>query len=622
VKEIMALPFNKHKYNLVIIDLIFGVASFYLAFYLRFDGDIPGNYFSAFQNLFIVYIVLKLISFYFWGMYKRIWKYAGVSDLLLIVYAVIVPVLLLVSIAYYVRIGVPRSVFIFTWMMDLLLSGGVRIIPKLLKEKGQLIHSAKNMEKLLIVGAGDAGVLVAKELFRQDNSQILPVGFVDDDPEKQNLRIMGLPVLGTRDKLRQIITDNDIREVLIAMPSATGQVIREIVERCRNANIPVRTLPRMYDIINGHISVDMIREVRLEDLLGREPVQLDLAGIENFIKGKKVLVTGAGGSIGSELCRQVCRYYPAELVLLGHDENPIFEIEMELRLKYRAIKLISVIADVKDKLRINCVLSEFKPQVVFHAAAHKHVPLMEDNPGESFKNNVVGTQNLAEAADRHTVENFILISTDKAVNPSSVMGATKRIAEMVIQRLNDVSQTRFAAVRFGNVLGSRGSVIPIFQEQIRRGGPITITHPDMRRYFMTIPEAVELVLQAASSAGGGEVFILDMGEPVKIVDMANELIRLSGLEPGKDIAIEFTGVRPGEKMYEEIFSNGEEMTATKHQRIFISREQEFDKSELEKFIHNLSPDQYFNKEKIFQLLSQLNNRVECKYRERRCENHV
>ncbi|MCR4442981.1 MAG: nucleoside-diphosphate sugar epimerase/dehydratase [Peptococcaceae bacterium] len=609
----MQLPFNKNKYNLLLVDVIFGAAAFYLAFYFRFDGRIPALFFASFQKLFIVYALLKVLSFYFLGVYKRAWKYAGAGDLLLVVYALVVTILGLVTAGYYSRVVVPRSVFFITWMIDLMLSGGIRAVPKLVKEKGFILHSLRNVKRLLVIGAGDAGVLVVKELFRQEDPRLLPVGFIDDDPNKQHLRIMGLPVLGTRDELEQVVKDNNIHEVLIAMPSAPGQVIREIVEKCRETDVPVRTLPRMYDIINGQVSVELIREVKLEDLLGREPVKLDLDGIENFLKGKTVLVTGAGGSIGSELSRQICRYGPGRLILLGHDENPVFEIELELGDKCPGIKTVAVIADIKDDRRINQVFGDFRPQVVFHAAAHKHVPLMEHNPGEAYKNNVLGTKNVAEAADRCGTDNFILISTDKAVNPSSVMGATKRIAEMVIQGLNETSSTNFAAVRFGNVLGSRGSVIPIFQEQIRRGGPVTITHPEMCRYFMTIPEAVELVLQAASMAQGGEIFILDMGEPVKIVDMAKELIRLSGFEPEKDIEIKYVGTRPGEKLFEEILTDEEGVTATKIQRIFIARENSINKKELDDLLASLSPQSIpNNREDIFALLASLeNNKNDC-----------
>lgn len=588
----------------IVIDIIVGIAAFYLAFYLRFDGDIPAEFLASFYSLWLLYVIGKVITFHFLGVYKRIWKYAGAGDLAVVVYSISISVLALVTAGFFLRINVPRSVFIFTWMLDVILSGGLRVLPKLYRERSLSLVKYKNAKRLLVVGAGDAGVLVVKELLRQEHPTMMPVGFIDDDKSKQNQKILGLPVLGDRNQIKQILLNHDIQEVLIAMPSATGQVVKEIVEICRELNVAVRTLPRMYDIINGQISVDLIREVKLEDLLGREPVNLDMERILDSICDKRIIVTGAGGSIGSELCRQICRYNPQELLLIGHDENPIFEIEIELKYKYPKLIIKSIIADIKDLNRISDIFQGYKPQVVFHAAAHKHVPLMEASPVEAFKNNVMGTKNVAEAADKSQAESFVLISTDKAVNPSSVMGATKRIAEIIIQHMNEVSTTRYVAVRFGNVLGSRGSVIPIFQEQIRQGGPVTVTHPEMCRYFMTIPEAVQLVLQAASMANGGEIFILDMGKPVKIIDMAKELIRLSGFEPDKDIGIQFTGIRPGEKLFEEILTDSEGTTATKHKRIYIAQNQAFNKIEMEKLIKDISQQRFLNeRHEIFESLS-------------------
>jgi FlaA1/EpsC-like NDP-sugar epimerase len=605
--------YKKNLSVFMLIDLLLGFLSFYGAYFLRFEGKIPAVIYVGFSSLWILYIVAKVIIFYLTGIYQRLWRYARVEDLLALIGSLLITALALVSLSYFMHVAVPRSVFILTCLLDIFLSGGVRVIPKVYNQHGSNVHNNSNAHKVLVVGAGDAGVLVVRELLRRENPLQIPVAFLDDDWAKVKLKIMGLPVLGTRHDLIRAVKENDIQEVLIAMPSASGQVIREIVENCRKAKVPVRTLPRMYDIINGEITVDLIREVKLEDLLGREPVQLDAETIKTSIRGKRVLVTGAGGSIGSELCRQICRFAPAELVLLGHDENPIFEIELELREKYPTAKLSTVIADVKDFSRIESVFQVFKPQVIFHAAAHKHVPLMEENPGEAFKNNVLGTRNVAEAAERVAAETFVLISTDKAVNPTSVMGATKRIAEIIIQNYNEISETRFTAVRFGNVLGSRGSVIPIFQEQIRKGGPVTVTDPEMRRFFMTIPEAVQLVLQAGSMAHGGEIFILDMGEPVKIVDMARELICLSGLEPDLDIPIKFTGIRPGEKLYEEILTAAEGVSATKHKRIFTAQKQEFNSSELGQLYQNLLQRKYYSeREDIFELLIELEKAHACK----------
>ena len=594
----------------MITDIVFAVMAFYAAYFLRFEGSIPVDMYGGFVSMWVWYIVVKVIVLHAAGLYKRIWKYARTEDLLSLISALFVSNLALVSLSYFLHVAVPRSVFILTWLLDVLLSGGVRILPKLYYERGKKLLKLKlkfkRGRRVLVVGAGDAGFLVVKELLRQEEAALVPVGFLDDDVEKLNLKIIGLPIWGNRQDLIRVVKEQDIQEVLIAMPSASGEVIGEIVEKCRQAKVPVRTLPRMYDIINGEITVDLIREVKLEDLLGREPVQLDTKTIAASIQGKRVLVTGAGGSIGSELCRQICRFDPAELVLLGHDENPLFEMELELRERFPAAKIGTVIADIKDGNRIEAVFQEAKPEVVFHAAAHKHVPLMEANPGEAFKNNVLGTRNVAFAADKAAVETFVLISTDKAVNPTSVMGATKRIAEILIQSFNEVSTTKFVAVRFGNVLGSRGSVVPIFQEQIRRGGPVTITDPEMRRFFMTIPEAAQLVLEAGGMAQGGEIFILDMGKPVKIVDMAQELIRLSGFEPGQDIAIEYTGIRPGEKLYEEILTAQEGVTATKHERIFTAQKQEFNYREAEKLFQRLLQQQFCSdREAVFDLLCKL-----------------
>jgi len=595
----------------LLVDVCIGIIAFYGAYFLRFEGDIPLLIYLGFTNLWFWYIAAKVGVFYFTGIYKRVWSFARAEDLLALVSSLLITALTLVSISYFLHIAVPRSVFILTWVLDVLLSCGARAVPKLLQGRGGNFQKHKNGRKVLVVGAGDAGVLVVKELLRRDNSALLPVGFLDDDERKVKTTIMGLPVFGSRKDLVQIVKEKGIQEVLIAMPSAAGQVIKEIVDNCREANVPVRTLPRMYDIINGEITVDFIREVKLEDLLGREPVSLDTELVEASIQGKRVLVTGAGGSIGSELCRQICRYNPAELVLLGHDENPLFEIEMELRERFPVVSLSTVVADIKDLNRLDAVFQEVKPQVVFHAAAHKHVPLMEENPGEAFKNNVLGTRNVAEITDRVGAEAFVFISTDKAVNPTSVMGATKRIAEMIIQNFNEISTTRFTAVRFGNVLGSRGSVVPIFQEQIRRGGPVTVTDPEMRRFFMTIPEAAQLVLQAGAMAQGGEIFILDMGEAVKIVDMARDLIRLSGFKPDEDIKIEYTGIRPGEKLYEELLTEAEGVTATKHKRIFVAHKQNFNYGELKKLYQNLHEYQYcIDRESIFELLSNLEKDID------------
>ncbi|NLW07823.1 MAG: polysaccharide biosynthesis protein, partial [Clostridia bacterium] len=445
----------------------------------------------------------------------------------------------------------------------------------------------------LIVGAGDAGAMVARE-FRNyvsgngNGGEALPIGFVDDDPGKQGTRLYGLPVLGTREDIPRLVEEYNVAEIIIAMPSVKGRVVREIVEICQGTGAKLRTLPGIYDILEGKIKVDPIREVQVEDILGREPVEVDLESIAGYLSGKVVLVTGAGGSIGSELCRQVVSFEPQLLILLDQAENNVYEIHQELSALVDGDRLVQAVVDVKDETAIEQVFRGYRPAVVFHAAAHKHVPLMEYNPAEAIKNNVLGTRVVARAADKHGARAFIFVSTDKAVNPTSIMGASKRLAEMVVQEMAWQSKTRFAAVRFGNVLGSRGSVVPLFQRQIAAGGPVTVTHPEMTRYFMTIPEAAQLVIQAGALTRGGEIFVLDMGEPVKIVDLARSMIILSGFVPGEDIEITFTGIRPGEKLYEELLTASEGVNATSHERIFIARPEEFDAAKLEYVLQQVS----------------------------------
>jgi FlaA1/EpsC-like NDP-sugar epimerase len=423
--------------------------------------------------------------------------------------------------------------------------------------------------RFLIVGAGNAGEALLREMLRRKDAQYEVVGFVDDDPAKEGSEIHGIPVLGAVDMLPQICKKQDVDEIAIAIPSANRQQLRHVVQVCQGTKIHFSTVPSLTDIASGKLRVSQIRDVEINDLLGREVVSLDMKQIQNFLTDKVILVTGAGGSIGSEMCRQVCAFAPRQLLLLEQAENPLFFIERELSQAFPGVSLVSIIADITDKVRIEQIFAQYRPQVVIHAAAHKHVPLMEQNPGEAIKNNINGTRTAADASDAFGAECFVMISTDKAVNPTSIMGSSKRVAEMYIQDLNKTSRTHFVTVRFGNVLGSNGSVVPIFKQQIAAGGPVTVTHPEMRRYFMTIPEASQLVLQAAAMGDGGEIFVLDMGEPVKIVDLARELITLSGFRPGEDIEIEFSGLRPGEKLFEELSIVGENMLPTKHPKIAV-----------------------------------------------------
>jgi len=423
--------------------------------------------------------------------------------------------------------------------------------------------------RFLIVGAGNAGEALLREMLRRRDAKYEVVGFIDDDPVKQGMSIHGITVLGNLEKLPDVCEKSSIDEIAIAIPSATRKQLRHVVQVCQGTALRFSTVPSLTDIASGKFSVSQMRHVDINDLLGREVVQLDMLQLEKFLKDKVILVTGAGGSIGSEMCRQVCAFGPKLLLLVEQAENPLFFIEQELRKSFPAVQMKAVICDIAETARVNQVYEKHHPQVVIHAAAHKHVPLMEGNPGEAIKNNVVGTRNMANAADAFGTDDFVMISTDKAVNPTSIMGSSKRIAEMYIQDLSNTSKTHFMTVRFGNVLGSNGSVIPIFNKQIADGGPVTVTHPEMTRYFMTIPEASQLVLQAATMGSGGEIFLLDMGEPVKIVDLARELITLSGFRPGEDIEIEFSGLRPGEKLFEELSIEGEGMIPTKHPKIAI-----------------------------------------------------
>ena len=543
--------------------------SIIMAYLLRFESF---NFFSSYliQYYIISPIIVAtyLICFYLMKLYKRVWAYASIGELFAIVQSVTLGTLAVIAMTYLMESLMPRSIALSSWAFIVLTVGSSRLVWRVMRDHKK--NNGRQGKRTLIIGAGDAGVMVARELKNHD-SGLLPVGFIDDDVYKQRLSVLGLPVLGTRERILYAVKRYNIETIIIAMPSADARTIKDIFTICNQTNLDVKILPGVYQIIDGGVSVSSLRPVEIEDLLHREPVKVDLEEIAGYLTGQTVLVTGAGGSIGSELCRQIAGFGPHKLVLLGHGENSIHKIWLEMEDRFPSLPLGIVIADIRDKAKIEYIFKQYQPDVVFHAAAHKHVPLMEYNPDEAVKTNVFGTRNLVEAADRVGTRTFVTISTDKAVNPSSVMGATKRLAELVVQNMDRVSKTRFVAVRFGNVLGSRGSVVPIFEEQIKKGGPVTVTHPDMKRYFMTIPEAVQLVIQTGSMAAGGEIFILDMGEPVKIIDLAREMIKLSGLEPNKDIKILFTGVRPGEKLFEELLTAEEGATSTKHKRIFVAK---------------------------------------------------
>lgn len=542
---------------------------------LRFEFEIPGPYVVILPTLLGISLAIRAIVHWRVGLFHGLWRYSGSRDLRLIILAATVSSLSYAAVwAFMQPHTFPRSIFVLDWAFSILIVGGMRFFIRTIREvtiQGALPNDGAPRRRLLVIGAGDAGEMLMREIVRIYGRRYEPLGFLDDNPSKHGEHIHGVRVIGPIARVAEIAESHKIDEIILAIPSLRGRELRRILEVCRPTGAQIRTLPGVDKLIDGRVTVTQLAEVNIEDLLGREPVVLDNEELAKFLHGRVALVTGAGGSIGSELCRQICKFGPKRLVLVEQAENNLFNVERALRAEFPDVNVVPCIADICDTRRLDSVFAAEKPQVVFHAAAHKHVPLMEANPGEAIKNNVFGTRKLADLADRHGVEKFVMVSTDKAVNPTSVMGVSKRVAEIYVQSLSQRSRTQFVTVRFGNVLGSAGSVIPIFREQIAKGGPITVTHPDMQRYFMTIPEACQLIMQAGAMGSGGEIFVLDMGEPVKIVDLARDLIRLSGLEPDQDIEVKFTGVRPGEKLFEEIAVDEERVDKTKHPKIYVGR---------------------------------------------------
>jgi len=591
----------RDKFKLILIDAIILAIAPIFAVLLRFEGTLPAKELATVQNCIPWIVAASLAIFYFYGMYHRIWHYARMRDLVALIGAVSLSQALIFIIIVMTGTYMPRSIPIITWILTL---GGIGASRLMFKINIDLVTESKgDRQNLLIVGAGDAGAMLVRELEQNSAAITNIVGFVDDDPKKKNGRLAGFPILGTVDELAPIVRAKAVDKIVIAIPSADGDTIRHIDNACRSTGAQVCIMPGIYSMVNGEIDMGEMREISLEDLLRREPIQLDFEKITGYIAGKTVLITGAGGSIGSEISRQISRVGAKEIILLGRGENSIYEIHQELSRKFPEQIYHTVIANITDRERMARIFKRFQPQVVFHAAAHKHVPLMEIQPDEAVRNNIFGTKNVAELADENHAEIFVLISTDKAVNPTSVMGATKRTAELVLQEINQHSQTKFVTVRFGNVLGSRGSVVPLFEKQIAAGGPVTVTHKDVTRYFMTIPEAVQLVLQAGSQAEGGEVFLFDMGKPVKIKDMAEDLIRLHGLTPDKDIKILYTGLRPGEKLYEELLTSEEGTTSTKHKKIFKAQIQPLDEYDLHQSLQTLK--ETTDKQVILQILKHM-----------------
>ena len=554
---------------LLIVDVITIIGVALISLLIRFDGYITPHYMQQMVDALPIMVISYIVMLLSMHLYTRIWRYAGMREMVAVLIATTLGAGLFYTGMYVFDKSLPRSIYLISWILSTGVIGiGRMVLHYIAMRYGGKQSTDADMVNTLIIGAGDAGATIAREIERYHKRSRKVIGFIDDDESKFNRLMGGVRILGNRHDIPSIVKEHKVKEIIIAMPSVTRNEIRNIMEICSPLKCKVNTLPGMYQLLDDEVLVSHLHPVSIEDLLERDEVRLDMDVVEHYIRDKVVLVTGAGGSIGSEICRQIMRVGPKQLLLLGHGENSIYLINQELKNIYKDGPIIPIIADIRDKQQLDQIFTQYNPQVVFHAAAHKHVPLMEIQPMAAVLNNIYGTRNVADVAGRHGVERFVMISTDKAVNPTSVMGATKRVAEKVIISMNDTYDTKYITVRFGNVLGSRGSVIPLFKKQIEASGPVTVTDPEMTRYFMTIPEASQLVLQAGAMGKGGEVFLLDMGEPVKIIDLARNMIRLSGLEPDKDIHIKITGLRPGEKKYEELLTSEEGTNRTNHTKIF------------------------------------------------------
>ena len=577
----MKPSFLSRNRTVLMVDLIFIVVCVIGSFVLRVPLG-ARLYDFRFQILTMigVALIIKPLVYNQFGLYRRVWAYASIRELKLIAIAVTtasISVSVIVSLISTLMVAkdFSRLVLVIDWLLSLLAVGGLRFSYRLVAESQLSTKQTESRQRhVLIAGAGDAGALVVREMQRNPQANLTPIGFVDDDPEKQKQEIHGIPVIGKLDELGRLIDLKRVDEVIIAIPSAPGQVVRKVTDICRTKNIPSRTMPSLHELIGGKVSVNRLREVDITDLLRRAPANIDNELVGLSLGGKRILVTGAGGSIGRELCHQIARWEPLDLFLLGHGENSIFETIIELEQSYPSLRIHPLIADIRDREHLSNLFSIYEPQVIFHAAAHKHVPLMQANIEEAVSNNVFGTRNVVDVSIENNVEKLVMISTDKAICPTSVYGATKRIGEMLVLDAARRTGKSFSVVRFGNVLGSRGSILLLFKRQIDYGGPVTVTHPDMQRYFMTIPEAVHLVLQASAMGKGGDVFVLNMGEQIRIFDLAQDLIRLSGLEPGKDIEIVFTGIRPGEKLSEALWDEGTDYVPTLHPDVLRLNENE------------------------------------------------
>lgn len=558
---------------LILIDIVLINLAYMTAFYFRFDNGIPQMYIDTYKNSVIFIIAIHLVSFYFCKLYESLWTYAGIDEFLLSIGGCIAPMaVILICNGIFVK-QIPYTILILSNIFTILYVVGFRMSFRIFRRIVLILNyrNRKDLKQVMVIGAGAAGNMIIREMNKHHNRKYVPVALIDDSEKKIGTTISGVKVAGDRNSIVSIAGEKDVDEIIIAIPSLGGNDKKDIINICKSTGCKIKIVPDIHSLIDGNISLKNIKDVDVEDLLGRETIKLDNKGISEYIYDKTILVTGGGGSIGSELCRQIVKFNPKKLLILDIYENNAYDLQNELRYEYPNLNLKVLIASVRDRKRLERIFKEHRPEVVFHAAAHKHVPLMEDNPSEAIKNNVFGTLNAAECANKYNAERFVLISTDKAVNPTNIMGASKRMCEMVIQAMDKQSDTEFVAVRFGNVLGSNGSVIPLFKKQIANGGPLTLTHKEITRFFMTIPEAAQLVLQAGAYAQGGEIFVLDMGKPVKIYDLACDLIKLSGLEPGVDIKIKVTGLRPGEKLYEELLMAEEGLGSTKHEKIFVGK---------------------------------------------------
>ena len=590
------MKFLRKRLLLIVgIDTLIWITSLLLAFLIRFDFAIPQIRLAQWKQLLPFMLITKLFIFYFFDLYRGMWRYTSIADLFNIIKAATVSSFVIVSlIVFHTRfVGYPRSVFIIDWCLTILFISGFRLSIRFYFDHvsehkpwrsavgavfGTMRKKSAESKNLLIIGAGDCGEKIFREICDNARLRYNVVGFLDDDPAKLDMKIHGIPVVGSIADIQEAGRTLAADEALIAIPSATSEQMRKMVEHCKGSGIEFKTIPGMGELINGRVTVSSIREVAYRDLLGREVVNLDEEQIGAYLRGKNVMVTGAGGSIGSELCRQICRFRPKRIALFERAETPLYEIELELRDNFRDVEIIAQLADIRDRSQLQNSFEATKPQVVFHAAAYKHVAMLELQPWNAIMNNIQGARNLIGLSNKYRVERFVFVSTDKAVRPVNVMGATKRVAEMLVQCQNgrEFTTTRYMIVRFGNVVGSVGSVVPLFKKQIERGGPVTVTHPEVTRYFMTIPEACQLILQAGSMGEGGEIFLLDMGTPIKIDSMARDLIRLSGFEPDIDIKIEYIGLRFGEKLFEELMTEGEGIIPTNHEKIMVLKGKECD----------------------------------------------